>query len=71
MTAPTVNGEPDDLIGLAVAEIEVGVSRQTLLREILLGRLPGVRFAERNRPRFVVSRTALRNWANTRLAAAR
>jgi hypothetical protein len=66
MTGFAVNTQPDDLIGLAVAETEVGVSRNTLLREILLGRLAGVRFAERNRPRFVVSRAALREWAGRR-----
>jgi hypothetical protein len=71
MTAFALSTVPDDLIGLGVAEIEVGVSRQTLLREILLGRLPGVRFAERNRPRFVVSRAALRKWASERTAPTR
>jgi hypothetical protein len=71
MTAPAFASGGDDLIGLGVAEREVGVTRQTLLREILLGHLPGVRFTERNRLRFVVSRAALRKWAEARVSPAR
>lgn len=71
MTAPATNGARDDLIGLAVAASEANVARETLFREILLGRLPALQFAERNRPRFVVSRSALRQWAREREAAER